>query len=620
MRGAFYVTTALLITNSIRTAAEADRSEYRQRSYHVGVAPGSMDTKSSPTRFLRGSHEQHDDFIVSAADEERMPEASARIIGNSLTSVSEEVTGTMRKAAHLDFDLNAPPKETVTGALEAYNILRNKEPRSYTAVNAEVSNSHLSNKRTAEALTSLDKASGFAISKPLSGGQPKKKLRTKAPVRGTKVQSGIGHDKMTLVPRPLSEDDVQNVHKLYLKHLSRSSAKFEPTEGETRKMLGLINDTGNARPSLAKTYAPYVEELMKMNLEKMKELGLDPKTVLKPSLMELLERPSEDLREIQLCLLRLLRLKRWMRMYRNFFDFCLSRPEVCSNLSAASTLQIELKLMAEYKPSFEVASHIAVLEPEEIESTKAEREMLKRVARAIKKSNLKETAKATMYKIVGEIYRDDVHLTSLDLSAFSAGTLNIKTGKRRTYLSSDVLKTPSRFGRNEESLSGERSRDRKAITKLIEKAVNRMETTKRYDQSVKGEDEVAKLTEIRTAFIKDSHLGNELTLEMIRKMVRFSNWVEGSSDPYIVSRPGQMLKDYVAGMKIKDLETELGSNWEEFKKKTLEHLSAVQKEPKLSLLELQTDYLLMLLEAYDKFYPFCVRNPFLCKESITQRL
>nr|QGU18299.1 putative RxLR effector [Plasmopara viticola] len=115
MRGAFYVTTALLITNSIRTAAEADQPGRQPMSHHDGVVPG----KSSPRRFLQGSHESHDYFAVSATDEERMPKAPTRITA----SLSEEALDIVRIATHFTFDLNAPPEETSKGMLVAYHIL-----------------------------------------------------------------------------------------------------------------------------------------------------------------------------------------------------------------------------------------------------------------------------------------------------------------------------------------------------------------------------------------------------------------------------------------------------------------------------------------------------------------
>nr|P0CV62.1 RecName: Full=Secreted RxLR effector protein 147; Flags: Precursor [Plasmopara viticola] len=217
MRGAFYVTTALLITNSIRTAAEANPPGRQPMSHHDGVVPG----KSSPRRFLQGSHEPHDKFAVSAANEERMPEPSAKITA----SLSEEALDTVRKAAHFTFDLNAPPEETPTGMVEAYQVLRQKDPRTVTA-------SHP--KRTAEALTSLDEALGYANPKYSAGGQSKK-LRTSVSFKATEVRNSISRDRMTPTPRTLSDDDVQNVHKLYMEHLERNLAVFAPTVGGRRE-------------------------------------------------------------------------------------------------------------------------------------------------------------------------------------------------------------------------------------------------------------------------------------------------------------------------------------------------------------------------------------------------
>nr|QGU18291.1 putative RxLR effector [Plasmopara viticola] len=596
MRGAFYVTTALLLTHSVRSAAE----EQQQTSHHDGAVMKSIDTESSPGKYLRDSREHHDDLGPSAVDEERTPEASTRIIENSLTLLREEALDPIRKAAYLSLDLNALPEENLTGALEAYNIVRNKDPRTSTASNPEVSSSHLSKKR------SLDKASGSGLPKQVIVHRPKK-MRLSVPLRTTDVRRSISHGKMTPMPSTVS---IKDVHKLYLNHLTRTSTRYIPTRDETKKLLRLVNRIKVTRPS-SNIYKPDLKNLMKMELEDLEKLFGIPKQNLGSSSEALLKLPTEDQREIKRCLYQLQGLKRWRLMYRDFFNFCLSNAAVCSNFHPQSALQVELKMKKLAESGASVANY-AKVETRTTALTEAERDVLKDLKAAVERANLSETDKKAMYKeTVEEVYRDDDQLTSSDLSALIADASFKQPRKRHSLVKYDALKTPLSFGTDEEALlkaQGGLLRDRKKVYELVKVVTDRTKkTNKRYDKAI-YEDEFDTITDIHKKFIQDLKLRYIPTLVVTKKMWRMFNWAE-RPDPSKSTKVGIYLLDDVCLMDANEVAVGLGLNRAELEA-ALKELGADEEE---ALLNLKTDYLLWLLETYDKFFFFCEKNNKLCK-------
>lgn len=263
--------------------------------------------------------------------------------------------------------------------------------------------------------------------------------------------------------------------------------------------------------------------------------------------------------------------------------------------------------------SVELASNSAVLGTTGKILMQAERKMLKDVVDAVEGANLKEAIKKAMYKTVEEVYRDYDQLTSPDLSTLIAGSFHTVPSKRLSYMATGVLKTPSRPGGIDESLSGgqdEWPRDRKSVTKLLIEMRNQAKPTERhYDISIKNEDEAAKFKAIREDFIKHSNLRYKLTLEEVQKMWRIFDWGGRTSNPTTSTLPGLALSKYVRRLNKEELEAALGLN----QVSILEKARQPEASDEENLLELQTEYLLILLKAYDKFYPFCVKNPSLCE-------
>lgn len=102
---------------------------------------------------------------------------------------------------------------------------------------------------------------------------------------------------------------------------------------------------------------------------------------------------------------------------------------------------------------------------------------------------------------------------------------------------------------------------------------------------------------------------------MIKKMWKISNWKRGTSDPKLSTLPGHYLSRYVRRLNKTELETALGSKWVEDVKKNQQ----VSEDNENYLLELETQYLLVLLETYDKFFPFCLKNRSLCGPLVIEK-